>query len=225
MRLGLQHHESLRALAPPLATFLPGAAITLAVIELSSRELISGASRLVAGLIQLAQLALGILVATQVAGIDGARLGAVMLNQLGPWAPWLGVGVYGIGAMLYLAPPTAFLPWMLSSVFIAYAGQYAGHNLFGSYAGGFCGGLVLTVFALAFARRPGTPPPVTLIIPGFYLMVPGTLGLVGVTQLFSTDSTAAFTATLVSIASIAVGIQAGLLLSLAAARTTEQNGP
>jgi uncharacterized membrane protein YjjP (DUF1212 family) len=57
--------ESLRALVPPLALFLPGASITLAVIELTTREVVAGAARLVAGFMRLAQLAFGILIATR----------------------------------------------------------------------------------------------------------------------------------------------------------------
>lgn len=43
----------LRAMIAPLVTFLPGAALTMAVVELSAAEMITGASRLVAGTLQL----------------------------------------------------------------------------------------------------------------------------------------------------------------------------
>jgi uncharacterized membrane protein YjjP (DUF1212 family) len=75
--------DSLRALAAPLATFLPGAAITLAVIELSTHHVVSGASRLVAGFMQIAQLAFGILIAAQVAGIADTNLVTTEINRLG----------------------------------------------------------------------------------------------------------------------------------------------
>jgi uncharacterized membrane protein YjjP (DUF1212 family) len=39
----------LRAMIAPLVTFLPGAALTMAVVEFSAAEMITGASRLVAG--------------------------------------------------------------------------------------------------------------------------------------------------------------------------------
>src|SRR5262249_47905333 len=82
--------DSLRTLAAPLATFLPGAAITLAVIELSTRHVVSGASRLVAGFMQIAQLAFGILIAAQVAGIADTNLVTTEIKRLGAWAPLLG---------------------------------------------------------------------------------------------------------------------------------------
>jgi uncharacterized membrane protein YjjP (DUF1212 family)/uncharacterized membrane protein YjjB (DUF3815 family) len=212
--------DSLRALAAPLATFLPGAAITLAVIELSTHHVVSGASRFVAGFMQIAQLAFGILIAAQVAGIADTNLVTTEINRLGAWAPLLGVFVYGIGAMLYFGLPTSFLPWMLLMLLTAYAGQWVGNAVLGSYASGFGGGLTLIICALAISHRPNTPPTVSLVLPGFWLLVPGSLGFMGVTQLLGTHSTAVFTATLISMMSIAVGVQTGLLLWRAAIQVT-----
>lgn len=212
--------DSLRAIAAPLATFLPGAAITLAVIELSTQHVVSGASRLVAGFMQIAQLAFGILIAAQVAGIADTDLVTTEVNRLGAWAPLIGVLVYGLGSMLYLGPPTSFLPWMLLMLLTAYAGQWVGNAVLGSYASGFGGGLTLIIFALAISHRPGTPPTVSLVLPGFWLLVPGSLGFMGVTQLLGTHSTAVFTATLISMMSIAVGVQTGPLLWRAAIQLT-----
>lgn len=212
--------DSLRALAAPLATFLPGAAITLAVIELATHHVVSGASRLVAGFMQIAQLAFGILIAAQIAGIADANLVTTQLNRLGPWAPFIGVLVYGLGIWLNFAPPTKFLPWMVLMLYAAYAGQWVGNAVLGSYASGFGGGLTLILFALALSHRPNTPPTMSLVIPGFWLLVPGSLGFMGVTQLLGAHSTAVFTATLISMMSIAVGVQTGLLLWRAAIQLT-----
>jgi hypothetical protein len=74
--------------------------------------------------------------------------------------------------------------------------------------------------ALAISHRPNTPPTVSLVLPGFWLLVPGSLGFMGVTQLVGTHSTAVFTATLISMMSIAVGVQTGLLLWRAAIQMT-----
>ena len=66
--------------------------------------------------------------------------------------------------------------------------------------------------ALAISHRPNTLPTVS---PG-WLLVPGSLGFRGVTQLLGTHSTAVFTATLIPMMSIAVGVQTGLLVCRAA---------
>jgi uncharacterized membrane protein YjjB (DUF3815 family) len=50
------------------------------------------------------------------------------------------------------------------------------------------------------------------LLPGFWLLIPGSLGLVGVTQIIGNDRGNVFTATLTSMISIALGFQAGLLI-------------
>ena len=205
-------HLGLRALIPPLAMFLPGAAITLAVIELSSRDVISGASRLIAGFIQMAQLAFGILIAAQALRMSDDQLTGQAVNTLGWWAPWLGVAVYAVGVMLFFAPPRSFLPWLVLIAYIAYLAQYLGNLLMGSYASGFCGGLVLTLAALVVSRGSAAPPAITLILPGFWLLVPGSMGLIGVAELFGADGDDALPSTMISMISVALGLQAGLVV-------------
>ncbi|CAJ1582377.1 threonine/serine exporter family protein [[Mycobacterium] wendilense] len=205
-------HVGLRALIPPLAMFLPGAAITLAVIELTSRDVISGSSRLIAGFVQIVQLAFGIVIAAQVFGLDESQLSPEAINKIGAWAPWLGVAVYAVGVMLFMAPPRSFMPWLIVICYIAFAAQFVGDLVLGSYASGFCGGLALSVAALALSRRDGSPPAITMILPGFWLLVPGSMGLIGVTEIFGADGDDALPATLISMISVAFGLQAGLVL-------------
>ncbi len=209
---------SLRVLIAPLACFLPGAAITLAVIELSTHQMVSGSSRLISGFIRIAQLAFGILIAAQVTGLGDANLVDNPANLIGPWAPWLGVLVYAIGTTLFFGPPRGFLPWMLAILLVAYSGQVLGNALLGSYASGFSGGLALTIGAVLISRLPNTPPTMALILPGFWLLVPGSLGLIGITELVGSHSSAVFGATIISMISIALGIQSGLLISQAVTR-------
>lgn len=205
-------HVGLRALIPPLAMFLPGAAITLAVIELTARDVTSGSSRMIAGFIQVTQLAFGILIASQVLHVNESQLSSAALNKLGPWAPWLGVAVYAIGVMLFMAPPIRFLPWLIGIAYCGYAAQHLGDRIFGSYASGFCGALALCVGALTAARIRSAPPVVTMILPGFWLLVPGSMGLIGITEVFGAEGDSALPATLISMVSVAFGLQAGLAL-------------
>ena len=203
---------SLRALAPALVMFLPGTAITLAVIELSTRDVIAGSARLVAGAMRLAQLAFGILIAAQVVGLTADELSVATVDRFGPWAPWLGCAIYAVGLFLYHGPPTRFMGWMLLILYVSYSGQLLANAALGSYASGFGGGLALTLCALVVAQRPNTPSAATLLLPGFWLLVPGSLGFIGVTELIGNNSSGAVAVTLISMISIALGIQAGLLL-------------
>ena len=114
----LQHVEidnPVRILIPPLVTFLPGGALTIATVELAANQMVSGASRLVNGLVQLLLLAFGILAASALFDIPARVLADNPVNRLGPWAPWLGVVVFALGNYLHLSSPARSLPWIFSS--------------------------------------------------------------------------------------------------------------
>lgn len=84
----------MRTLIAPLITFLPGSALTTATVELTSGEMVAGASRLVFGGMQLLLLAFGILAGAELAGLPNVDvLDDTGVNLLGWWAPWLGLVV------------------------------------------------------------------------------------------------------------------------------------
>jgi len=96
-------------------------------------------------------------------------------------------------------------------MFVSYGSQVIAGAVFGSYASGFGGGLALTLCALVLSQRPNAPPATVLILPGFWMLVPGSIGLIGVTELINAASSTMFSVTLISLLSIALGVQAGLL--------------
>src|SRR5918993_53251 len=82
--------DPIRLLIAPLATFLPGGALTTAVVELAAGQMLAGASRLVFGLVQLSLLAFGILAAGTVAGVDASSYIPLEASGTFPW--WTAVG-------------------------------------------------------------------------------------------------------------------------------------
>ena len=120
--------------------------------------------------------------------------------------------MYAVGVMFFMAPPARFLPWLIGIAYCGYTAQFLGDRLLGSYASGFCGALVLSVAALTAARLRSAPPVMTMILPGFWLLVPGSMGLIGVTEIFGAEGDSALPATLISMVSVAFGLQAGLII-------------
>ena len=204
----------LRTLIAPLVVFLPGAVLTTATVELASGEMVAGASRLVFGTVQLLLLAFGIVAGVELAGLPTeAVVGDEPANLLGWWAPWLGVIVFGIAAALHFSAPRGSLRWLMVVLAAAWIGQLAGGELVGDEVSGFFGALAMTPVALAIARLPGGPPSQVTFLPAFWLLVPGALGLIGVTQVVG-DPAAASIEDLVkplgSIVSIALGVLCGV---------------
>jgi uncharacterized membrane protein YjjB (DUF3815 family)/Fe2+ transport system protein FeoA len=203
----------LRAMIAPLVTFLPGAALTMSVVELSAGEMVTGASRLVSGALQLMLLAFGITAATQVVELPAAdELIDSPQNLIGWWAPWLGVLVVGIGTYLYYSAPKRSLPWLMVVLGAAWIGQFFGNQIFGGYLSGFFGALAMTPVAYFVERRPSGPPALVSFLPAFWLLVPGALGLIGVTEYLDRDTVAAFQdllGTVWSMIAIALGVLCG----------------
>jgi uncharacterized membrane protein YjjP (DUF1212 family) len=209
-------NANLRTMVSPLITFLPGAALTMSVIELSAAQMVSGASRLVSGALQLLLLAFGIVMAAQAFGsgmteilVDNPR------NLIGWWAPWLGVIVFGIGIAVFYSAPSGSLPGLLLVLVVAFVGQQAGSTLFGGYVGGFLGALVMTVTARLIERYRFGPPALVSFLPGFWLLVPGALGLIGLTEYIASGpelGAQSLLGTLGAMVAIALGVLCGYLL-------------
>ena len=115
---------SLRLVIPPLVTFLPGALLTMATVDLAVGETVAGASRFLAGLLQFALLAIGIILGAQLVGDphSGPVAGSAA-DTLGWWSPWVGVFVFGAGIFVHNVAPKGSLPWRCVVLLAAWIGS------------------------------------------------------------------------------------------------------
>jgi len=209
-------HTGIGLFAPliaPLITFLPGALLTTAAIDLATRQMVAGGARLAGGAMQLVLLALGIGAAAGLVGIPATVLATSQDRTLGWWGPWLGVAVYGLGVCYHHGARRTARPWILVVLVVAYAGQVIGGLLLGGAVSGFVGALAMTPVALLASSRPAGPPMQVSFLPGFWLLVPGALGLVGVTSFFGDDRQAL--TTIVTAGASMVAISLGYLTGIA----------
>ena len=210
--------QASRLIIPALVTMLPGTALTIGSMELASGEMIAGTSRLVYGLNVLLLLAFGILLGSHLIGIPAKEPAAA---ALGWWAPWAGVLLVGIGFFLHFSAPARSLPWLLVVLFVVWGAQAVGTALAGGLAGAFLGGLVVTPAAYFAQSRPGGPPAQVTFLPSFWMLVPGAIGLTGVSQLVVSGSTASLndiSQALLTIVAISLGQLVGASLTQTAAK-------
>ena len=207
---------SLRLTIPPLVTFVPGALLTMATVDLALGETVTGASRFVAGLLQLALLGIGILVGAELVGNPSTGpVAGDSTDTLGAWAPWVGVILFGLGVFVYYSAPARSLPWLMVVLIAAWIAQLLGERVVDATLSGFVGAAVMVPVAHLVARAPHAPPAHVMFIPAFGLLVPGTLGLIGITEIVGDNTEAGsanLTEALAAIPSVALGILVGTML-------------
>lgn len=204
----------LAALIAPLVVLLPGVLLTTAALELSMGQMISGAGRLAAGGWQLVLLAAGIVTAGAIAGVPDFDF-TENPEALGPAAPWIAVVLFGVGIAVHQCVPRRSILWMLLVLAMAYAAQVLGAALVGGVLSAFAGALVVVPVTALVAQQPRGPAALVSFMPAFWLLVPGALGLVGVTDLLTGDTNGlnSIVATLSTMVAIALGVLAGSVVS------------
>ena len=201
----------LPAMIAPLVVLLPGGLLTIAVIELATGQIMSGAARAAAGAMRLLLLATGIVAASALVGIPARD--PVTANPLGPVAPWVAVALFGVGITVYQCARRASVGWILVVLYVAYGAQVLGDVLFDGVLSALIGAAAMTPVAVIIARQRTGPPAVVSFLPAFWLLVPGALGLVGVAGVLEGDLDA--TSTVITTVATMIAIALGVLLGLA----------
>ena len=202
----------MRPMVAALVVFLPGAALTTSVLELAAGQMISGASRLVWGGVQLGLLAFGILAGIEAVGIARSLILFGDEALLGEWSIWLGVLVFALGVVVTDSAPRRSFPSLLVVLYAAFGAQVLANSLFGGYVAALLGATVMTVTAFMVERLPSAMPAHASYLPGFWLLVPGALGLIGLTRLAGGGSNQELLVTVGSIFAVALGVLGGTQL-------------
>jgi len=167
--------------------FVPGLSITLAVAELSTRNLISGTTRLVGAFTCVLQLAFGI--------EAGTKIGQVLLGAQGgpPTEPlafyWDFVATIFAAfsfAVLLRVPPKQIWAVFIACLLGMVGGEYATQAM-GNSIGSFFGAFLICVFGNFYARVEQKSTSTVPIISGILLLVPGSLGVKAITAFGNDD--------------------------------------
>ncbi|QDU31767.1 hypothetical protein ETAA8_69270 [Anatilimnocola aggregata] len=175
----------IHALVPPLVSFLPGAMLSLGMVELVYGDMVSGSSRLTTGFVQLMLLAFGLVAGAALVGVSSDSLIEASDQIQIPWVQWLGVVVFGVGVFFHFSAPRNSFWWMQLVLVLAFAAQQLGAALLGKEISGFFGMLVATPLGYLIQLRFKGPPAMVTFLPCFWLLVPGSLGLLSVTRMLS----------------------------------------
>jgi uncharacterized membrane protein YjjP (DUF1212 family) len=207
----------LRTVLPPLAPLLPGALIVTGISELAAGHMQAGTSRLTYGIVQLGLFAVGLISATAVLHVPAELLINVRVNDIGWWAAPVGLLLIAMGICLIESVELSMSPWVLLVLLMAFAAQLGGNALDSAALGGFLGAIAASLGAtLVELIRPQSAR-LVLFLPAFWLLVPGSLGLIGVTTLVADPDRAIKTGldVVAVICAIALGLLVGSSVGLA----------
>jgi len=200
---------------PPLVTFLPGAMLTTAMIELASANLISGSSRLIYGFTVLLLLYVGIGTAAQIAGWNSVKVEEFAAQDILLWQALIGTALFGVGNFINASGRNKDLFWILVVLYAAMAGQMIGETFINDYFGAFLGALVLAVSSELIALSPKRTPAIVSQTLAFWFLVPGSRALLSVTTLLDTKYAVGdfgLNEVILLIVSVSLGILLGTIL-------------
>ncbi len=190
-----------------LVALLPGFSFTVALQELSAQHLVSGSTRLASSMMTLMALGCGVALGAEVAtkmGLETSYGGGTLPSTIHVLA-----FIIASGAFVLLLQLRAERLWsvLVTSALSTGTAMLATEH-FGQIPGAFIGALVLGVSSHLIAQQKDHPA-ASLLVPGLWLLVPGSVGFRGV-QAWLSGHTLAGIQGLFSMAMAAAALGAGL---------------
>ena len=198
-----------------LIVLVPGLTLTLAMREVATGHLASGAARLTGALATFLAMGCGLALAHEVtAKVFGVGALAAPTQAVAEAALWT-------EAVAYVACAAAFvvlfqcnwrdLPWLLLGCAAAFAGARLGDATLGPRVAPFVGALAVGITGNVFSRRMQRPA-VLPMLPGLLLLVPGSLGVRSLSALLADDIVGGLS-TAFAMAFVAAALVSGLLVA------------
>lgn len=208
-------HSPLYAVAAPMVMLIPGATITNGVIELAAGDMVAGSARIASGLLIWASLALGVVGAAAITQVNLLELSQAPVDAFPAWAPWIALLAMAVGLGFFFSADLRLIVVMAIVLEVTYALISVLEIPWNSIvATGVAAALVLPLCRILEGFVPSLPTIVTFR-PAFWLCVPGSMGLVTLTDV-ATSQPNTFTlvgAVIGTVIAIAVGVQVGAFIA------------
>ena len=170
--LPLSVHETILA---GVISAVPGMLLTVAMIELATRNLVAGTARLAWVALIFLEITFGVVLGLQAGRLfDGNVINAAPI-ALPLWTEYLALLVAPLAfSVRFFARPRDIV-WIVVACIVSYGGARLGAYLSDPTLGSFFGAFCASVAANTFARITGRPA-VALLAPAILILVPGSIG-------------------------------------------------
>ncbi|MGH9769222.1 MAG: threonine/serine ThrE exporter family protein [Blastocatellia bacterium] len=165
-----------------LIVLMPGLTLTIALVELSTRNLSSGTARLSGAFVVFLSIGFGVAVGGAIANLMLGEPAVARAAPLPAWTEALALATMPIALTILLRAQLRDAVWIVIAGALAVGGSRLGVRFFGPEMGVFLGALTVGVASNWYARLLDRPAIITEV-PGIMLLVPGSVGFRGLAAL------------------------------------------
>ena len=193
-----------------LIVLVPGLSVTVALFEISTKNLIAGTARLTGAFAELMRITFGVvfgsLMAKSLFSVGWTQSGLIERSIVVPEVMLLLI-LATANTILFRAAKRDVV-WIVLASTLAYSAVRLGTLFLSNEMSFFMGGLALSILGNSFARK-FKRPALTILLPGLIPMVPGSFGYRSLSLVFNQDVIGAMTATFTMLV-IAISLVAGM---------------
>lgn len=195
-----------------LIILLPGLSLTIAMAELATQNLVSGTARLSGAATVFIQLAFGSALGVEIGKLLAFDVqNVVVLAPVPPWSIWLAAATAAIGLVPLFEARKKDTGWFLLASLSAFTTVFFASKLLGASLGAFCGAITIGLLAKFGSRLFGIPGAM-IMMPGFIILVPGSVGYRSILALVEKDILGGLE-TAFNVLIIGISLVAGFLIS------------
>lgn len=194
-----------------IIVLVPGLMLTIAMAELATQNLVSGTARLLGAGMIFIQMTFGVAIGSQLANYFFPADSLVQASLLPNWTLWIALITTSWSFMILFQSRWQELPWIIVATLIAFWISRWGVTEMGPTTGAFLGALSVGLFAnLAYKIK--KVPTASIMMPGFIILVPGSVGFKSLTALLENDIIGGLE-TAFNMVIIGISLVTGLLIS------------
>lgn len=190
---------------------VPGMMLTIAMAELATQNLVSGTARLLGSAVIFIQMTFGVAIGSQLGNFLFPSTVVTPLILLPTWTIWIAIVATSFSFVVLFQTRWKSFLWIVAAVCIAYFVSRWGVKLMNPASGAFIGALCVGLFA-NLAYRIKQVPTATCLMPGFIILVPGSVGFKSLTALLDHDIIGGLD-TAFNMIIIGISLVTGLLIS------------
>ncbi|MER6298187.1 threonine/serine exporter family protein [Kitasatospora sp. NPDC001539] len=203
----------LRTIVATLAILLPGGLLVTGLSEIAAGAASAGSARLVSGAVQLALFLAGVAAAATAIGMPASALANIQVAKPSWWVIGLGLALAVAGVVINVHTPPPAIPWIVAVIAVSVTVQVVVGSAHGAAIGGLAGAVSAAVAATVVHWLPGGPLWRVLYLPAFWIVVPGSFGLLNTAQIEVGNGAQSVLAAVSAVFGVSIGTLIGSVIS------------